>query len=238
MASTSVPTLLRSNSLGTALLATASGSSDVIAFLLLGNVFASAMTGNTALLGIAISEGDMLAAAKPLTPLVGFIMGATFASVIYNPSDSVARKYAILRILLLLELLCLAAFAAAWQLVEVSTEGVASYGLIFLCSFGMGVQGIAAKVLKVPGVNTIVFTSTLASIVLSVTEIVLRRNNRVDFRSATRVQVAVFVAYVAGAVFAGWLHWCDFAWLAFIPAAAVIFALGCYEVGHARTNDL
>ena len=184
MANTTAPlTLSRSSNLGTALLASASGSSDVIAFLLLGHVFASAMTGNTALLGIAISEGDMLAASKPLTPLVGFIFGATLASVVYNPNDSASRKHTILRALLLLEIVCLCAFAAVWQTVNVSTEGAAFYGLIFLCSFGMGIQGIASKILKVPGVNTIVFTSTLASIVLSVTAIVLRRNNTVDFRA-------------------------------------------------------
>jgi len=238
MANIAAPPLSRSNNLGTAFLASASGSSDVIAFLLLGHVFASAMTGNTALLGIAISEGDMLAASKPLTPLIGFIIGAALASVIYNPNDSVARKFAILRTLLLLEILCLGAFAVVWQWVVDPTEGVGFYGLIFLCSFGMGVQGIAAKILKVPSVNTIVFTTTLASIVLSVTEIVLRRNTKADFRVATKVQIAVFGAYAAGAVFAGWLDWSEFAWLACIPAAAVVLALGCYEFGHARTKTV
>ncbi len=88
--------------------------------------------------------------------------------------------------------------------------------------------------MKVPGVNTIVFTSTLASIVLSVTEIVLRRKDTFEFRAATKLQVGVFGAYAGGAAVAGWLNWTDFALLAFMPAAAVIVALGCYEFGRAR----
>lgn len=38
-------------------LALASGVTDVAAFLTLGDVFTSAMTGNTALLGVALSQG-------------------------------------------------------------------------------------------------------------------------------------------------------------------------------------
>jgi uncharacterized membrane protein YoaK (UPF0700 family) len=41
-----------STDLGLALLGLASGSTDVMAFLMLGNIFTSAMTGNTALLVI------------------------------------------------------------------------------------------------------------------------------------------------------------------------------------------
>ncbi len=227
-----------SNNLGMAFLAIASGSSDVIAFLMLGHVFASAMTGNTALLGIAISEGRMLAASQPVTALLGFIAGAAVASTIYNPNDSAGRQSAILRNLLLLEIVCLGGFAIVWQLANHPTEGAAHYGLILLCSIGMGIQGIAAKRINAPGVNTIVFTSTLVSIVLSVTEILLRRTDSPVVRTATKRQIAIFGAYGAGAVLAGLLVWSEFTLLTWMPVTAVILALGCYEAAHTRPKGV
>ena len=191
---------------------------------------------NTALLGIAISEGDIIAASKPLTPLIGFVLGATLASVIYNPSDSAVRNHRVLQALLLLEIICLGGFAAARQVIGDPAGGIAFYGLIFLCSFGMGIQGIASRILKVPNVNTIVFTTTLASIVFSVMEIALGRKDNLDFRSATKLQIAIFAAYASGAAIAGWLDWSDFAWLAFMPAVGVVLALGCYQAGRIQST--
>jgi uncharacterized membrane protein YoaK (UPF0700 family) len=57
------------NKFGTSFLAAASGSADVITFLTLGHVFGSAMTGNTALLGIAVAGGQLLTASLPATAL-------------------------------------------------------------------------------------------------------------------------------------------------------------------------
>lgn len=238
MASSTASSGYHSRNLGTAFLAIASGSSDVIAFLMLGQVFASAMTGNTALLGIAISEGDMLTASKPFTPLFGFIVGAVLASTIYNADDSGTRQHATLRTLLVLEIVCLGAFAIVWQMADGPAEGVTVYGLILLCSIGMGIQGIVAKGLNVPGVNTIVFTSTLASIAASVTEILMRRKHTADFRAATKLQIAIFGAYGTGAVIAGLLDWSAFAGLTWMPAASVVVALGCYELGHVRRRGV
>jgi uncharacterized membrane protein YoaK (UPF0700 family) len=47
---------------GLALLGFASGSMDALAFFNLGEVFPSAMTGNTALLGLALGQGHLIAA--------------------------------------------------------------------------------------------------------------------------------------------------------------------------------
>lgn len=226
-----------SRDFGTAFLAVASGSSDVIAFLMLGHVFASAMTGNTALLGIALSEGDFLAASQPITALLGFVAGAALASVIYNPNDADLRHSTILRGLLTLEAACLIAFALVWQAADQPSQGAIHYGLIVLCSFAMGIQGIAAKRINVPGVNTIVFTSTVVSIVLSVTEILLGRKDSPAFRSTTKRQIAIFGAYAAGALIAGVLDWSEFTLLIWMPAVAVTLAFVGYELGPSRPQS-
>ena len=228
------------NTLGTAFLAIASGSSDVIAFLVLGHVFASAMTGNTALLGIALSQGDWLAASQPFTALIGFVIGAAVASMIYNPNVAskapTTRQSTILRVLLLLEIACLAGFAILWQNTSQPPEGAVLYCLILLCSLGMGIQGIAAKRINVPGINTIVFTSTVVSIVFSVTEILLGRKDDQAFRGATMRQIMIFGAYGLGAILAGLLDWSNFTLLTFMPVTAALLALLCYELPHAKSR--
>lgn len=211
------------NRTGLVLLGFASGSADVIAFLLLGHVFASAMTGNTALLGIALSDGNLVAASQPLTALFGFAAGVALAAFIGNRD---------VRTLVGFEITCLALFAMLWQLGPHSAGEPAQYVLILLCSVAMGVQGIVARRIEAPGVNTIVFTTTLVTIVSSLVEIVTRRAVDPALGSKTRLQVAAFAAYGAGAILAGLLHWTDFALLAWLPMAAVVAML----VTHRNRN--
>jgi Protein of unknown function (DUF1275) len=66
--------------LGLALLGFASGSMDALAFFNLGQVFPSAMTGNTALLGLALGQGDVIAALRSLIAFAGFLAGAAAAA--------------------------------------------------------------------------------------------------------------------------------------------------------------
>jgi uncharacterized membrane protein YoaK (UPF0700 family) len=47
--------------------------------------------------------------------------------------------------------------------------------LILLSAAGMGIQSVAARRINLPGIPTVVFTSTLTSIVMAATETILRR---------------------------------------------------------------
>jgi uncharacterized membrane protein YoaK (UPF0700 family) len=69
-----------SGDVGLALLGFASGSMDALAFFNLGEVFPSAMTGNTALLGLALGQGDVIAASRPFIAFAGFLAGAAAAA--------------------------------------------------------------------------------------------------------------------------------------------------------------
>src|SRR5271170_6363680 len=57
------------------LTAFAAGAVDVISFATLGGVFASAMTGNFALLAYYVAQSDSLSAMGSVVALVGFAIG-------------------------------------------------------------------------------------------------------------------------------------------------------------------
>ena len=223
--------------LGLAFLALASGSSDVIAFLTLGTVFTSAMTGNTALLGIAISKGTILAASQPAAALFGFVVGVAVATIVLDPGHAAARPAQALRNLLLVEVACLGSFALVWQIDGHPAEGAAGYALILLSATGMGIQGVAARHINVAAVSTIVFTSTLLTIVASATAILLRRSDGPDSWRPTRRQVAIFLAYLTGAALAGLMIRQTIPLLPWLPATAAVLALLCYEFAQGRSPD-
>jgi len=78
--------------------------------------------------------------------------------------------------------------------------GAGLYGFIVVASSGMGIQSVAARLAGRSGITTVVFTSTLTSIVTSATEAMLRRPHRLPF--ATKRQISMFLVYGAGAAVA------------------------------------
>ena len=216
--------------LGLAALAMGSGATDVTSFLTLGDVFTSAMTGNTALLGIALGQGRILAATHSFSALVGFALGASLAAVMYHrmPPSRRATVGAI-RPLLLTEILCLAVFAAILTSTGAPAESVALYALILLSAIGMGIQGVVARHINSPGINTIVFTSTIISIVMSLTGTLTRRSGSGGVHPHTKRQIGMFLAYGFGALLAGILARSALAVVAWIPMLAVLAALGLSE---------
>ena len=169
-----------------ALMGFASGAADVFAFVRLGGVFTSAMTGNTALFGLALAGGHVLAAARSVAAFAGFLAGAGIGAVLAARRIPLARS-------LWLETAILAVFSALWF----GRSGL--YFLIVLSAAGMGLQSLVARRFEAPGITTTYFTGTLTSIVLSI----LGAAPRLRFPYATKRQVAVFGAYMVGAVAGG-----------------------------------
>jgi uncharacterized membrane protein YoaK (UPF0700 family) len=216
--------------LGLTALAIGSGVTDVTSFLTLGDVFTSAMTGNAALLGIALSQSRILAATHSFAALIGFILGASLGAAI-NLQKRPNRPgiVEVIRPLLLIEIFCLGVFAAILTLVGPPAENIILYALILLSAIGMGVQGVAARHINSPGINTIVFTSTLISIVISLTGTLTRRSGSHKVHSDTKRQIGMFLAYGFGALLAGILAGPALPVVAWIPMLAVLAALGCCE---------
>lgn len=209
-----------------ACLSLASGCTDVLTFLKLGEVFTSAMTGNTALLGIALSRGEMLAASRSLTALFGFMAGAALAAVIYNLIQASGPKAGTgLRWLLVLELIGLGGCTALWSLSSEPIEPYSLYPIIVLSALSMGIQGIAAQKISSSGISTIVFTSALIRIVTSLTGTLMHLAGASESRVGMKGHLATFAAYASGAALTGTLVSRDMALLIWIPALAVLLAL-------------
>jgi uncharacterized membrane protein YoaK (UPF0700 family) len=199
-----------------ALLSFAAGTMDTIAFLALGEVFTSAMSGNTILLGLALGQGNLAAASRSLTAFAGYAGGVAISAVTLR-----ARHHGIRRTLGF-ELLLLAVFAGWWTARGGTRNPPDPYGLIILSAVAMGLQGGIGRAMGVSGIPTIVVTNTLTAIIGGLAERALARQRPLA-SITTWQQIAAFVAYLISAVIAGLLVW--FGWLAalrFVPLAAVL----------------
>jgi uncharacterized membrane protein YoaK (UPF0700 family) len=220
------------------LLSLASGCTDVLSFLKLGDVFTSAMTGNTALLAIAIGRGQMLAASRSLTALLGFILGAALGTLVYASGHGEQNTRRTLRRLLLLELVFLGGCATLWSTSRVPVQGSTLYIVILLSAVSMGIQGVGARRINSPGISTIVFTSVLISMVMSlITGKMGRPAGPPAPPASAKTHFGTFAAYGCGAALAGVLVSHYLGWLVWIPMAAVLSALGCWEFACKRERS-
>jgi uncharacterized membrane protein YoaK (UPF0700 family) len=168
--------------------------------------------------------------------LVGFAAGVLLGTVLSLQIPANWRRGGtVIKSLLLTELIFLASFATTLSLLGPPAEDLVLYVLILLSSIGMGIQGVVARRIKSPGINTIVFTSTLINIVMSLTKTLAGRSEGHVVPSETKRQIRAFLAYGFGAVLAGVLVGPALSIVAWIPALAVLTALGSCMAG-ARTK--
>lgn len=202
-----------------AMLSFAAGSMDAIAFLTLGDVFTSAMSGNTILLGLAVGQGRMSAASHSLAAFLGYVIGVAGAVLPLRASNGGVERT------LVLEAVFLAAFAGLWiaggEAVSRSPE---TYPLILVSAAAMGLQGAVGRAIRIPGIPTIVITSTLTAIVGTLAERGLARQ-RPALTAATGQQIATFAMYLASAAAVGFAVSRGLVGLGFLPLASVLTLL-------------
>jgi uncharacterized membrane protein YoaK (UPF0700 family) len=184
-------------------LAFAAGSADAFAFHRFHDVFTSAMTGNTALLGIALGQGHLIAASRSLAALGGFSAGATLGTFLADLGAQ-ASAAARLRRLLALEMALLLLVALGWAIVPHPLVHAPLYGLIVIGAMAMGLQSVAARTIDLPGIPTVVFTTTLTMIMMGLTRAITHRIARTDgptraIPPVTARQIGAMGLYVGGA---------------------------------------
>ncbi len=179
-----------------AALAFTSGATDALGFLKLGGILPSAMTGNTALLALYAAAGHADAAAACLVALGGFILGVmTGTLLVKGRSQGQALTMLLIgetSLLLGFALICF--YNTPFAMTFVTTL------LIISLATSMGLQTVSGKRLNLAGIPTVVFTSTLANIVTSLTESAASKAFRIS--SDTKRQIISFLLYFTGA-FAG-----------------------------------
>ncbi|HST73983.1 MAG TPA: YoaK family protein [Acetobacteraceae bacterium] len=207
------------------LLSFASGCMDILSYTRLGQVFTSAMTGNAALLGLDIGQGNLAATSRNLAAFAGFLGGlAVGAALLRGRQQALGWSRAITWTLVLEEVL-LVGFAALWQIGDGPSSGRLLYGLIVLSGIAMGMQSTVAHSVGVPGITTTYFTGTLTGIVIGLIgkpapprtpqEQTPRRRHRLGWPAFA------FLIYVAGAALTGLLEARPPPWLAAAPVFVV-----------------
>jgi uncharacterized membrane protein YoaK (UPF0700 family) len=176
------------------LTAVAAGAVDVISFASLGGVFASAMTGNFALLAYYVARSDSQAAMGSVIALSGFVTGCVlgvFQRRGRAPDDALARLLAGEAGLLLFF-----GLYAFWT--PHAQHAPSDHLQILLLAVAMGIQSVIGQTISV---TTIVFTTTLTKLVVKIADS-MASGDSLGLEDV-KMQSAVVVTYLFGALLAG-----------------------------------
>ena len=153
-----------------------SGAMDVASFTKLGSVFASVMTGNIVLWGLAAARGSVSLASHTAVAIAGYIAGVAGGTWIAHgfkaaaaggdeSRDSMLPGH--VRCALFAELILLAGFTAGWEITGADPAGWAQFCLLAAASAAMGVQSSAVNDMGLTAVSTTFLTGTLTGLVSS-----------------------------------------------------------------------
>jgi len=190
----------------------AAGAVDIIGFAKLGGVFASAMTGNFALLAYHVVRGNTLSAIGSVIALLGFIAGCLIG---FRLRRGRSRRTTI-SLLLGVEtaLLLLFAFVPAVRL------------QIAILAIAMGLQAVVGQIISL---STIVFTTTLTRLIGAITDAIATRDST-GIRDI-REQMTLIASYLLGALLAGVLCVHEVSAVVFLPLTGVAVALIAHQLG-------
>jgi uncharacterized membrane protein YoaK (UPF0700 family) len=205
------------------LTAFAAGAVDVISFATLGGVFASAMTGNFALLAYYVAQSDSQSAMGSVVALSGFVLGCALG-VLQRRSRAQAQA---LSLLLTTEAGLLLFFALYAMWTSHSANAPSDHLQILLLAVAMGVQAVIGQTISL---TTIVFTTTLTKLVGTIADSIA--NGDALGLKDVKIQSAVVVAYLFGALLSGALivHKTDAVVL--LPFIGVALAFATHRWAH------
>ena len=201
------------------------GTVDVISFANLGGVFASAMTGNFALLAYYIAQSDSQSAMGSVIALSGFVVGCAVGVLIRRARP---QEQAI-SFLLSSEtgLLLFFAIYALWT--PHVLHGRANDLQIALLAVAMGLQAVIGQIINL---TTIVFTTTLTKLVGAIAGSIADGDSSV--LRDVKIQSAVIFSYLFGALLSGALIVRKADGVALLPVIGVAFAFAAHR--RARRN--
>jgi uncharacterized membrane protein YoaK (UPF0700 family) len=205
------------------LTAFAAGAVDVISFATLGGVFASAMTGNFALLAYYVAQSDSQSAMGSVVALSGFVLGCALGVL---QRRSRAQQQA-LGLLLTTEAGLLLFFALYAMWTPHAAHAPSDHLQILLLAVAMGVQAVIGQTISL---TTIVFTTTLTKLVGTIADS-LANGDALGLKDV-KIQSAVVVSYLFGALLAGALIVHNSDAVVLLPFIGVAFAFGVHRWAH------
>jgi uncharacterized membrane protein YoaK (UPF0700 family) len=145
-------------------LTAAAGWLDALAFLYLGKVFISFISGNVLFVGIGIGEGEGGRPVRAAAVLGAFLAGAVVGARMTG-SRVAPDAPGLLGRTLLLEAGLLALFGLLWAVAgDPADHSAEAYALLVVGAGAMGVQAAVALALHLPNVATVAITATLAQL--------------------------------------------------------------------------
>jgi uncharacterized membrane protein YoaK (UPF0700 family) len=203
------------------LTAFAAGSVDVVSFAALGGVFASAMTGNFALLAFYVAHGDAQAATGSVVALSGFVGGCA-TGVLQRRSRARAQA---LNWLLTSEAALLLFFALYALWAPPTAHAPSEHLQILLLAVAMGLQAVIGQTISP---TTIVFTTTLTKLVQAIADSIYQ-GSMLGLKEV-KIDGAVVLAYLFGALLSGTLIVHRFAAVVVLPLIGVAGALALHRM--------
>src|ERR1700692_2940206 len=176
------------------LTAFAAGAVDIISFATLGGVFASAMTGNFALLAYYVAQSDFQSAMGSVVALCGFAVGCAVGVLQRRgrPQEPALDR------LLIGEAGLLLFFAIYAMWTPHIAHAPSDHLQILLLSVAMGLQAVIGQTISL---TTIVFTATLTKLVGTIADSIA--NGDMSGLKDVKIQSAVVVSYLFGALLSG-----------------------------------
>lgn len=199
----------------------AAGAVDIIGFAKLGGVFASAMTGNFALLAYHVAKGNTLSAIGSVIALLGFVSGCLIGFILRRGRTDRSTVSLLLgaETTLLLVFALMPVVARLFPFADTRAQ-------IVVLAVAMGLQAVVGQIISL---STIVFTTTLTRLIGGIADAIATRNSS-GVRDI-REQVTLIASYLLGALLAGVLSVHDVSAVVFLPLAGVAVALLAHKFG-------
>jgi uncharacterized membrane protein YoaK (UPF0700 family) len=210
------------------LTAIAAGAVDVVSFAMLGGVFASAMTGNFALLAYYLAQGDSVSAMGSVVALSGFVVGC-WAGVLQRRGRAPRQA---LTLLMASETGLLLFFGFYAFFMPHASHAPSDHLQILLLSVAMGFQAVIGQTISL---TTIVFTTTLTKLVGAIADSIA--NGDTLGLKEIKIQSAVVVSYLFGALLAGALIVHKIILVVMLPVVAVAAALAVHYQSQRREKS-
>jgi uncharacterized membrane protein YoaK (UPF0700 family) len=142
------------------------GATDVWSFMRLGEVFTSVMTGNLVLLGMGVGTAIASQVLYTAVALAGYLAGTALgARLAAPPGGSHATWPRTVTVALAVELAVFLALLAGWNAVGTRPGEGMRVALLAGAALAMGMQSAATRQVRVDGLSTTYFTSTLLGVV-------------------------------------------------------------------------